>query len=488
MARFEKNSLEQGEFLAINIGEQFDENSRESILKDFIKNRIKLEDYSALYKNDHCGRKIKNPQDVICAILYGYITGNRSSRKIEDLLKKHIGFMYVSNRLKIDHSIICEFKLENQNKIKELFSRLLCILNEIGAIDWDIVVGDGTKIKASASKQKNLGKKKTLKMLETYKKMAEKIIQRDLELEEAFKDGKLIEERYEADKKRVSRLKKSYESILQKIDKYQKEIKDGKISEDEIINLTDPESKLMPGSTKNIFIQGYNSAMMISNNDIILDYEAITEAEKKKTQIMVKRVEDKKAELNVKTESKYLFDNGFQDMEKTVEMEEKGLDLYIDIKERDFSKESQKHTHFKVENENGKYFLNCVGKRKMKGYYDKNHRKYSFSFSRKGCVECTYYRECYKNIKQENQKKTVLYSDFELTRRDKIDRYLNKINSEAGQKIYRKRIGKEHVFSNIRTQKGYLQTVYRGRIKVNMELCWVSLSQNFTKYAQYMSK
>ncbi len=488
MARFEKNSLEQGEFLAINIGEQFDENSREFILKEFIKNRIKLEDFAAYYKNNHRGREIKNPRDVICAVLYGYITGNRISRKIEDLLKKHIGFMYVSNRLKIDHSVICEFKVLFQEKIEELFSQLLYILNEMGSIDWDMVVGDGTKIKAYASKNKNVGKKHTRKLMDTYQKMAEKIVKQDLELEESYREGKLEQPYYEAEKKRVSRRKKIYDSVLNQIDEYKKQVERGEKTDEEFTNLTDPESKLMSGNPHSVFIQGYNSAMMVSNNDVIIDFEAITTPEKQHTEEMVKRVEQKKAELKVDKASKYLFDSGFQDMEETIRMVEEGKDLYVDTKERDFSDKSQKRRDFKLEKIDDEYILGCRGGRKENGYLDRNNQRYTFLYSRKGCERCPFFSECYKNIKPKTQQKTVIFSEFELNNRSKIDAYLTKLYSEEGQKIYNRRIGKEHVFSNIKTQKGYVQTVYRGQRKVNLELCWVSLAHNFMKYAQYLRK
>jgi len=111
MANFEHNTSSQGLFLSIQLDDQFSSDSREYILKKYIHENVKVELFEDAYNNDQGGRKGKEPRDIIAAILYGNITGNRSSRKIELLLREHIGFMFVSNCLKIDHSIICEFTL-----------------------------------------------------------------------------------------------------------------------------------------------------------------------------------------------------------------------------------------------------------------------------------------------------------------------------------------------------------------------------------------
>lgn len=400
MARYENNTSEQGIFLAIQLDDQYDENSREKIIKQFIQERVKLDDFDEPYDNDRKGRKIKNPKDVIAAIIYGYITGNRSSRKIEDLLKHHIGFMFVSNRLKIDHSVLCEFKIKFERQVQSVLSDLLFVLNEMGAIDWSIITGDGTKIKAYANKGKNIGKDKTERIVKTYKKLAEKIVKRDLELEESKEDKSVGEKEYQAEKERIDRQKKVYANTLQKIEEFQKSEDNRKKMETEYCNLTDPDSKLMLGCSHDHYIQGYNTILMSSNNDIIVDYETVTTPEKQHTKSLVQRVEKKKSEMNqegIETKaSKYLFDSGFQDMRQILELSDSGVDLYVDMKERDFSDKASKRKDFLLKKEESGYSLVCRGKRECKGNYNKKADQHTFWFYRAGCKGCEFYEGCYQ--------------------------------------------------------------------------------------------
>ncbi len=492
MARYKRGNLDQGELLAINLQEQFDEYSREVLLKKFVAKYIDIQRFDKYYSNDETGRKGKHPQDVISAILYGYLQGIHSSRKVENLLRTHIGFMYVSNRLSIDHSKLCDFKIQFDDEITNLFATILFLLNNIGEIDWDVVVGDGTKIKANASKSKTMTGERADKVMRTYRKMATKVVKRSLETDEKLNRGELEEEKYMAEKKCIERQEKLYNRVMEQVEVYQKMLEEERLKEgDKTItgkdhyNLTDPDSSLTLGPDKSGYIQGYNIRMMISNNDIILSCENDKLNEKYSAKPMIEEVEKLKEELGVKQESKYLLDSGFQNMTDILEMEEKGLDCYIDVKERDFGKEVQKRKNFEIiKGDNREYRLKCCGGLKTKGYIDDKRGKIHFFFNRSQCEGCNKYQECYSRINPKRNQKTVNFNLFELENRKEIDSYLNKLRSDEGQKIYSKRIGKEHNFANLKTQKDFSQTYYRGKEKVEMDWLWNSTSHNLGKYFQ----
>jgi transposase len=484
MARYEDNTSEQGIFISLNLSNQFDVGSRESILKKYIADNVDLTQFDSEYNNDVFGRKVKNPRDVISAILYGYMTGNRSSRMIEEMLRQHVGFMYISNCLMIDHSVICDFKVKFKEQIQNIFTNLLFLLNEMNAIDWDIVVGDGTKIKAFASKSRTIGKEKTQKIIKSYRLMAQKVMLRDIDLEKSRENGEINGKRYQEEKQRTTRLKRTYENILSSIKKYteSEDSETKKLLETKHINLTDPDSNVMTGSSRRHFIQGYNATMMVSNNDVILDYKPIIDAEKNHTADMVHRVEKLKVKLNVSAKTKYLLDKGYQDTKKILELQSEGLDMYVATKERDFTNKAQKRKNFSIVHAGTESGLKCKGQHLGNPFCSKDKQKIFFYFKEKDCAPCPYYGECYKDIKKSAVQKTVSFSFFEINNRPQIDAYLNKINSEEGKRIYSRRIGKEHVFSNIKTQRNFHQTYYRGNAKVSMDICWAALAQNMQKY------
>ena len=492
MARYKRGNLDQGEFLALNLKDQFDEYSRETMLKEFVAKHIDIKKFDEYYFNDKTGRTGKHPHDIISAILYGYLQGIQSSHKVENLLRTHIGFMYVSNRLSIDHSKLCDFKKIFKDEIEELFSMILYLLNNLGEIDWDLVVGDGTKIKANASKSKTMTRERAEKVMRTYRKMAAKIIQRDLETDGKLNIGELDGEKYKAEKKRIERQKKLYNRVIDQVETYQQMLEEETLKEgdktitgEDHYNLTDPDSSLTLGPDKSGYIQGYNMRMMVSNNDIILSCENDKLHEKYGAKPMIGKVEELKTELGVKQGSKYLLDSGFQNMPDIVEMEEKGLDCYIDVKEKEFSEKAQKRKNFNIViDESVDVRLRCAGGLLAKGYEDNKRGKIHFFFNRSQCRSCGKYNECYSGINPKRAQKTVNFNLFELRNRQKIDEYLKKLRGDEGQKIYSKRFGKEHNFSNLKTQKNFLQTNYRGYDNVRMDWYWNVAAHNLNKYFQ----
>ena len=160
--------------------------------------------------------------------------------------------------------------------------------------------------------------------------------------------------------------------------------------------------------------------------------------------------------------------------------------MYVDTRERDFTKKSQKRKNFKIIQNGEKFSLKCKGGKTVKSYY--YSKKYYFQFRKNECKSCQFYSECFKNISEKNLQKTVAFTEFELTNKKKINEYLEKMNHEDGKRIYARRIGKEHVFANMKTQRNYLQTFYRGKDKLQMDTHWAALAQNMQKYIVSMRK
>jgi hypothetical protein len=162
--------------------------------------------------------------------------------------------------------------------------------------------------------------------------------------------------------------------------------------------------------------------------------------------------------------------------------------MYVDVKERDFGDKAGKRKDFSIVKTETGYNLKCRNGLAMKGYYSSKKERYTFLFERKGCEKCSFFEDCYWKIKPTTKQKTVIFSRFELENRPKIDAYLEKLRSLEGRKIYSKRIGKEHVNANIKGQRNFQQTYYRGKARVRMDLCWVALAHNLTKYAAFVSR
>ena len=120
-------------------------------------------DYTKLYKaynrKRHQGEVA--PDTLFKILVYGYMTGNYSSRKIEDACKSNINFMWLLDGANApDHNTIARFRTRRlQNIIEELFSQLVTSLSSTGEIELKNLFVDGTKIEANANRYSFVWKK-----------------------------------------------------------------------------------------------------------------------------------------------------------------------------------------------------------------------------------------------------------------------------------------------------------------------------------------
>ena len=126
------------------------------------------------------------PEAMFKILVYGYMTGNYSTRKIEEACRNNINFMWLLDGAKApDHNTIARFRTGRlQNIIEDLFAQLVKKLSSLGEIELKNLFVDGTKIEANANRYSFVWKKTVEK---NGAKLEEKIKRLLEELEEKYK-------------------------------------------------------------------------------------------------------------------------------------------------------------------------------------------------------------------------------------------------------------------------------------------------------------
>jgi len=94
-----------------------------------------------------------HPRLLLKLLVYGYLSNQYSSRKIEQATKQNIHFMWLSAMSYPDHNTINRFRSDRLNGVlKEIFSQVVLLLVEQGTITLKEAYLDGTKIEANANR------------------------------------------------------------------------------------------------------------------------------------------------------------------------------------------------------------------------------------------------------------------------------------------------------------------------------------------------
>ena len=146
---------------------------------------IKLEKYFG--RESNIGRIPKNRVKIMNAILFGYMIGFRSTRKIQEACKNDIRFMYLIEGMNPpSHTLINNVMNENKEKLDSLFFEINQEIMKREEIETDKIYIDGTKIEADANKYTFKWKKSILKFRD---KLYKKISKALSELNQTFKDN-----------------------------------------------------------------------------------------------------------------------------------------------------------------------------------------------------------------------------------------------------------------------------------------------------------
>lgn len=95
------------------------------------------------------------PQVLLAVWLYGFMTGTRSSRKLETACREQLPFRWLTGGATPDHNTLWRFYQTHRPDCRELLRQTVRMAVRVGCVDWAVQAVDGTKIQGSAAKAKS---------------------------------------------------------------------------------------------------------------------------------------------------------------------------------------------------------------------------------------------------------------------------------------------------------------------------------------------
>lgn len=268
-----------------------------------------------------CGSKAYPPTMLMTLLIYAYLTGVFSSRKMEAATYDSIAFRFITGNTHPDHSSLSNFRKRFQGEFKKVFLSVLTIANEMGVARLGTVAVDGTKIKANASKHSALSWAHAEKIEAQLKKEVESLLaQADKADNTARPDGFDLPAEIARRTERLAGIAKAKAKIEERaMERYARELAayTEKLAERELkeaqtgkktgghapkapipgplpgdqVNLTDEESRIMPTSGGG-FDQCYNAQAAVDTKTMLIMAAYVTQStnDKKEVEPMLKEL------------------------------------------------------------------------------------------------------------------------------------------------------------------------------------------------------
>ncbi len=196
---------------------------------------------------DPLGAPSYHPEAMLGVWLYGFMTGTRSSRKLEEACRDQIPYLWLTGWQHPDHNSLWRFYKAHREHMHKLFRGTVRTAVKLGLVDMAIQAIDGTKVGG------NTARKRTYTALQL-SELEEKIAATIRELEELNELGEDLQPSnlpdQLADKKRLlGQVRAAMEELAQEDKKR--------------INLTDGDAAIMRAGQQNRII-GYNMQATVS--------------------------------------------------------------------------------------------------------------------------------------------------------------------------------------------------------------------------------
>jgi transposase len=495
MAKYKPSNENQMIMLPISLQDQLVPGTLEHTINRLVDENIDLSVFDERYKNDETGAAAIHPKILLKVILLAYAKGMISSRQIEHACHENIIFIALSYGYAPDHSTIASFISSMQNEISSIFSDILFVCDELELLGGTHFSLDGVKLSANVAKEwsgtiEEL-KHKRDKLKEKLARVMEEHAQADKHPQVEIERQKKRERRFQVQVERLNDFLKDREP---KIGSGGKEIQS---------NAVDNESAKM--TTSHGVVQGYNAqALVDSKHQVILAAEAFASQDHENLKPMLDDAKKNVVAIGKAPdyfEGKELTaDTNYHSLDSLKVCKDEKINAYIpDIQFRqrdprfadqerfkDKKKADAKSSPFSAADftfdENKRVYL-CPNGKELKCHARNQvnrHRTYDvYQAHAEDCATCPLRSRC---LSKSDTSRRYLSIQVDTGEPNLIDLMKAKIDSEAGKKIYARRLAiVEPVFANICVHKHMDRFTLRSKRKVDVQWSLFVLVHNIGK-------
>jgi transposase len=464
MPNFREYNQRQGVFRQLVPNELLEDDHPARIV-DAVVERLDLTNVYAVYQDE--GNTAYHPKMMLKVLFYSYLIGVMSSRKMEAGLEYRADYIFLSGDQVPDFRTLNNFRARHIGQLPELFAQIVMLCAVLGMIDFKHLAIDGQKIAACANFRNNVDRKRALKRIgQIEKAMARLLGQEPTETISA----EIIEERKRRLERKQEKLKNAL-SLLQ-------------ASGDEAasVNMVDGDAKMMTHKDRKI-VPSYNHQSAVDGGYGVTCAVATTQSGDQPGDLF--GLVDAATENAGGNFKNVLADSGFADYETLEKMEtERDETYHVPDRRKDVTEsgEAARGAYDKslfVMDDDG--VMHCPQGKVMKVQTTSRHEDgHTVTiFIGTGCSSCSVRSQC---TKAKTGVRSVMYDSREPCR----DVMRDRLQSEAGREVYRKRQGiVEPAHGHDQKNSGWKQHFLRGHPKAGAEFMLIRLAQNIGKIARH---
>lgn len=458
----------QLELLGYSVDELVDKSSRPRFIVDLV-DRLDLKEVYDCYSDQ--GGDALEPSIMLATWFLAYCEGITSSRRIEELCRRDLHYIYISASLRPDHCGLSRFRQRHTHRLPQIFVQIVRLAQEEGLSSFKRLSIDGSKLEAFGSARKSRKKKALEKELsqlradiDNYLKDSEQLDTNTPELE------KLLEQQ--------ARLEACQEVLEQRQSQLQ-----SKDREKHKVNITEPEARSMGHVNTKPSVPAYNAQIAVDEDTQFIATGHLCDQTNDLEQFNQVHA-DTEQTLGEQSDREYTADAGYHSLEQLEYVEQAGIDAVI-AEPRSFnrqtgSKENAKFSRGDFHYDEGSDHYVCPAEDTLKyGYKERKRGRLLYVYQASQCKDCSLRTRCLSKPDNPESLRTI--------RRDSQEHLAEQMlaisQSPQGQQRLKSRAQSvEPVFGNLKHNLGFRRFNLRGMVQAQGEFALMCIAHNLRKW------
>jgi transposase len=409
---------------------------------------------------------------LLGVLFYAYSQGIFSSRKIAQLVRKHICFMYLAGMQTPDFRTIADFRKKHLELIKDYFRQILLLCRKAGLLPLRTVAIDGSKVAASASNRRTMSRSELAQLLAATEAEIEQLLQTAEAVDEAENQN------CPSDANPVALQVKNLQEIRQRLLQAKEQLHLEK--QQKQVNLTDPDCRVQQGVGA-----GYNCQIAVDvDNQFIVGTQVVSQPNDR-NQLMPMIVQVESSTGSEGEAKNVLADCGYASASAFCQLSNMPhINAYVPTQEQVHRQRHQVSAFDKSQFQYDLESQTCVCPqghplRVLRRGVNKSGQPY-INFRGSACPSCPVHLQCtkakYRNL--------VL-----LLAEPLIAQMQEKMNSPGGKQAMKlRKQSAEPVYGILKEQMGFRRFHLRGLAKVNGEFALLCIAFNLKKLSILLNR
>jgi transposase len=447
-----------------------------------------------------------HPKVLASVILYGVLTGIRTSRALEEALHVRVDFRWLAEGRSIDHTTLSEFRRKKGAALKNLFVQIGLVARQLGWLSLETLAFDGTRMRANNRRRGSQTPDQLRKLKEElaakFADLEAKTAALDARDEEVF--GEQSSHQLEEELADVKRRRRRVDAALAEIER----IEQSGGQAPKRVPMTDPQSRITPNKEGG-FAPNYTPLATVDvDSGLIVSAGVIPGTDEDKH--LIAELENVQEQFGLKTiPGEVLADGMMATGENLAECASRGISIYAPlpgscdaenpavrddpsqpVAEEDRHRLPTKTKTYKGQKgpqlekqafvyDQGKDCYWCpLGKQlpyantTSETSHGRRVVRRRYKSSREDCVECPLRSIC---LRGKAKQRTISREQHEAHREA---HQAKMATAEAQEQYARRRHPAERPFATIKHQFGFRTFLLRGVEKVALEWLWLSAAFN----------